>query len=70
MYRQCETCQRCYDDVTCWTICPHGPLWAPVDAYDPKTDLVTLPSGPGAPVTLAPDALPLNTIPTEDEENE
>jgi hypothetical protein len=36
----CSKCKRCYDDEHCWTICPHGPLWAGVDQYDPKTDCV------------------------------
>lgn len=40
MWVQCETCQRSYDDAECWTLCPHGPLWARLDAYDPKTDCV------------------------------
>lgn len=37
---QCEQCGLVYDDVNRWTICPHGPLWAPVEAYCRKCDLV------------------------------
>lgn len=37
---QCEKCGKVYDDVGRWTICPHGPIWAPHDAYCPKHDLV------------------------------
>ncbi len=37
---RCETCGSTYDDSECWTICPHGPLWAASDAYCKKHDLV------------------------------
>lgn len=40
MTRLCETCGHYYDDEFCWTICPHGPLWAAVDAYCREHDLV------------------------------
>lgn len=40
MYRICEQCEHGYDDENCWTICPHGPLWAAVDAYCRECDLV------------------------------
>lgn len=40
MYIQCPNCGRNYDDEHCWTICPHGPLWAPLDSYCLKHDLV------------------------------
>lgn len=33
-------CGRLYDDAEQWTICPHGPLWAPPDAYCREHDLV------------------------------
>jgi hypothetical protein len=40
MTRLCETCGHYYDDEFCWTQCPHGPLWAPLDAYCREHDLV------------------------------
>lgn len=33
-------CGRLYDDAEAWTICPHGPLWAALDAYCRQHDLV------------------------------
>jgi hypothetical protein len=38
--RFCETCGHYYDDEFCWTLCPHGPLWAPLHAYCREYDLV------------------------------
>ena len=40
MWVACEKCSRAYDDAECWTICPHGPLWAASQAYCPEHDLV------------------------------
>ncbi len=40
MIVRCETCKRNYDDAECWTICPHGPLWANPGAYCREHDLV------------------------------
>jgi hypothetical protein len=40
MYVECDKCHLRYDDETRWTICPHGPLWAGVDAYCRRHDLV------------------------------
>lgn len=40
MIVRCENCKRLYDDAECWTICPHGPLWAAHDAYCLEHDLV------------------------------
>lgn len=28
----CEKCQRFYDDASCWTICPHNPLYRSADS--------------------------------------
>jgi hypothetical protein len=36
----CERCGHYYDDEQSWTICPHGPLWAPAWAYCREHDLV------------------------------
>jgi hypothetical protein len=36
----CETCGHYYDDEFTWTLCPHGPLWAPLNAYCREHDLV------------------------------
>ena len=36
----CPACRRIYDDATCWTLCPHGPLWAGVNDYCPRCDTV------------------------------
>jgi hypothetical protein len=43
---RCHSCDRVYDDAECWTICPHGPLWAGVSAYCPLHDLVHCPNHP------------------------
>jgi len=43
MWVRCEKCGRGYDDAECWTICPHGPLWAAADAYCREHDLVDCP---------------------------
>jgi hypothetical protein len=40
---QCPDCKSVYDDEHQWTICPHGPLWAGVDAYCKRHDLVNCP---------------------------
>lgn len=40
MHRTCETCNRNYDDVSSWTICPHGPLGYPLDDYCTRCDTV------------------------------
>ena len=40
MQVQCDVCGRGYDDAECWTICPHGPLWAGLKEYCPKCDTV------------------------------
>lgn len=40
MTRLCETCGRYFDDEQSWTLCPHGPLWAPLNAYCREHDLV------------------------------
>ena len=40
MTQLCETCGHYYNDEQSWTICPHGPLWAPVEAYCREHDLV------------------------------
>ena len=36
----CSDCNRTYDDVDRWTLCPHGPLGFPLDDYCPKCDTV------------------------------
>lgn len=40
MIRRCNECDRVYEDVDCWTLCPHGPIWAPLDAYCREHDMV------------------------------
>lgn len=40
MIVECQKCKALYDDAECWTICPHGPLWASVGSYCPRCDLV------------------------------
>lgn len=40
MIVRCPVCYSRYDDAECWTICPHGPLWAPARTYCKKHDLV------------------------------
>ena len=40
MVIRCEKCYSFYNDENQWTICPHGPLWAPLNAYCKKHDLV------------------------------
>lgn len=40
MIQLCETCGHYFDDEFTWTICPHGPLWAPLNAYCREHDLV------------------------------
>lgn len=40
MTQLCEKCGHYYDDEHCWTICPHGPIWAPLNAYCREHDLV------------------------------
>ena len=49
MLVRCETCRHAYDDAAQWTLCPHGPLWAAVDAYCPQHDLVHCPLHGDAP---------------------
>ena len=39
----CTQCGANYEDVNRWTICPHGPLDAPHDAYCRKHDLAPCP---------------------------
>lgn len=39
MIVQCSVCGRRYQDVSRWTICPHGPLDAAVDDYCTMHDL-------------------------------
>ena len=46
MNTQCEKCERYYDDAKCWTICPHGPLWAGLHDYCPRCDTVKIAHGP------------------------
>lgn len=46
MYVRCEKCGRNYDDAKCWTICPHGPLWAGLSDYCPRCDTVKSLHGP------------------------
>ena len=54
MLVQCDNCKRTYDDASRWTICPHGPLGYPPDAYCPKCDIVK--GGPHPPCEhLEPD---------------
>jgi hypothetical protein len=36
----CDKCGIHYDDENRWTLCPHGPLWAPLEAYCRWHDLV------------------------------
>jgi hypothetical protein len=40
MWVTCRFCHVGYEDEVSWTICPHGPLWAAVEAYCRKHDLV------------------------------
>lgn len=40
MIVRCESCGALYNDEHCWTLCPHGPLWAGPKAYCKKHDLV------------------------------
>ena len=40
MTQLCEICGHYYDDEQSWTICPHGPIWAPLNAYCREHDLV------------------------------
>lgn len=46
MWVHCPTCRRGYDDAQCWTICPHGPLWAGPHDYCRKCDTVKSLHGP------------------------
>lgn len=34
----CPICKFMYDDETCWTICPHGPIAFPLEDYCRKCD--------------------------------
>lgn len=43
MIVQCAECRRSYDDSACWTVCPHGPLWAPNEKYCAEHHLVNCP---------------------------
>jgi len=43
MVVECPTCHAIYDDTVRWTICPHGPLSGPHDAYCRKHDLSPCP---------------------------
>lgn len=43
MVMECVDCHIVYDDATCWTTCPHGPLWADPDAYCREHDLINCP---------------------------
>lgn len=49
MLVQCSTCRHAYDDAEQWTLCPHGPLWAPSDAYCREHDLVNCPMAHDSP---------------------
>jgi hypothetical protein len=40
MIVNCEKCFTTYDDVSRWTICPHGPLWAGPAQYCREHDSV------------------------------
>lgn len=40
MIVECSICIGYHDDERQWTLCPHGPLWAPLEAYCRAHDLV------------------------------
>src|SRR4051812_15648923 len=46
MWITCDKCHRGYDDASCWTICPHGPLGFANDDYCPKCDTLKPVHGP------------------------
>lgn len=52
MITRCEKCGRVYDDASCWTICPHGPLWASPTAYCRIHDLVNCPHCKAEPIVM------------------
>lgn len=57
MFVICPTCNRTYDDEHCWTICPHGPLWAAHDAYCRRHDVVNCWCKGKFPPLIAPSKL-------------
>lgn len=47
----CDKCDRTYDDATCWTICPHNPLYrGPADVLCKEHDLFNCPNHGATPV--------------------
>lgn len=46
MWQVCVECKRQYNDESCWTICPHGPLYEPLCDYCPYCDIVVSRYGP------------------------
>lgn len=61
MIVQCPTCRSRYDDADRWTICPHGPLWAPSGAYCMLHDLVNC----TICVPIVQDQAPEEVVPAE-----